>query len=280
MPFTFFNRTLETASNKSEKVNNFLRKKSFETSKKSDNENINIGGVELICRISDEISESTDMTQATLEDGSVITDHVVNRPAQIAIEGIVSNQFQSKSQASDFYKAARRSVGAITKYAPNLGNQVESRQNLIKSYINNQVDSISDKIEDAQELVRTFSNGFTDDEALTIMQNKMRQLNAIRETAQLIKIETPYKIFTNMLITSITHTHDNIDSGTAKFSIQAQEVLFAETIQVEQETEGKKQTKSPSSAIEGQADSQQDKGSQSGEPANQSALTKFSEFLQ
>lgn len=263
MAFTFI-PSLSQSRDAASAVNDFISNKTFITSKKSDDEVVNIAGIEAICRISDEIQETTDITQTTLEDGSIISDNFINQPSVLTLTGIISNTFQNAEPPSNPYTAGKRSTGLIQKYAPNFGSQVVSKQNQIQSQVTNQIDKVADVRDDATDMVNTFNNSFSDEQALTQMQNKMRQLNAIRKTGQLIKIETPYRVYESMAIVSINHTHDNVDKDSAKFTITAQEVRFAESIKVKSQTVADSLTGNASSELGGQPDSQITKGVQEG----------------
>jgi len=234
---------------------------------KDDKVSIGIGGWIADVRINESIELTSDVPDNYVEDGSVIHDHIINNPIVLNIEGEVSEvNIKSKFIDETSIKYIDKTQNILNNVFPaRLTNQATQK---IKSLIINANDYYS-QLEHYAKSVQNLYNIFKNDSKTISLQKEFIDfLNRIYYSKELITIETPFGIYKNMRIVSISLTRENIAYQAIKYKITAKEVRFAETIFVDKN----KYFKNPSESTKGKVKSQSDKGSVQGKKVHQSLL--------
>ena len=235
--------------------------------KVSDTQAIGIAGFDLDVRIKNSTKNESSAPVTVLEDGSFASDHIILTPTTLQIEGEVSDIKVGASPILDSFKRAIVGAGLISKYAP---ARTRSQINAVETLINDGIDAtrkIDDVLNDGRQIYEMFGNK---SQSVSPQQKFFDTMEKLRLSKQLIRIEMPFKIYEDMVITSITINTDNV-TAPLSYSINAQEIRSArvELVGVE------RFKKNPSSGLNGQTDSAKNKGTNEGEEVEESLATQI-----
>ena len=81
---------------------------------KQDNQKINIGGFTAGVRIEESISLESEVPDSPLENGSVASDHVINKPVIISITGVIGDIDLKPVPVFDEIIRANQNLGSIS----------------------------------------------------------------------------------------------------------------------------------------------------------------------
>jgi hypothetical protein len=228
-------------------------------------EPVGIGGFTTAARIKNKITKTRDVPSTYLEDGSFVNDHIIRNPSNISIDGEISNVFQLPSPTIKALLDAQANIGVIAQYAPERTQTQIQKVNSLAVGLLNTVDQVDAVIADSQRFAQYL--GFTGSEGKTNIEKFIDFMDSIHNTDVLISIDAPFRTYENMAITSFIH-EQNAESESLSFTIEAQELRFAQTIFSEINS-----AKNPARNTNGQTQGVTDKGIQDGKEQTESFVT-------
>lgn len=226
---------------------------------------VGIGGFKTAAKISEKIAKTRDVPTTFLEDGTNAGDHIIRNPLTISIEGAVTNVQGGAVSENILSRQPSPSLGLITQFVP-----LRTPPQLSKiTAIAIDAAALIKRIDRAtQELQRPAGEiGYTGKEGKTNVERFIDFVDSVYSSDALIKIDAPFRTYSNMAITSVQYTRDNT-TDSLTFTIEAQQFRFIKTRFVAVAA-------NPAAALNGQTDGEADKGAQEGEEVEQSALTSI-----
>lgn len=173
------------------------------------------------------IQYTSDIPENYVEDGTAISDNVINSPILLSMDGEISETYRRRflltNIATEFLD---KTQGIVNALYPNQAS-LQALQKIKGLAIN--ADILAQKIK--EKLVK--GEEIYDD--IKGRKNKGRQqdfvdfLETIHKNKTLVSIQTPLKLCKNMRITALTIIRDNTTEQALKFKLQAKEVRFAKT---------------------------------------------------
>lgn len=224
---------------------------------------VGIAGFTTVARVRDNIKHTREAPVTYLEDGSHVNDHVIKNPIIVSIEGDISDVHVRPSPAVGIVRDIETAFGSVAQYLPGRTQAQISKVAGITSDIQQQVDRVDGLIRTGQK-VASFV-GFTGQSKSNI-EKFIDHMTGLLDSDTLIKINGPVRTYQNMCIISFDYTVDSMSEGIA-FSLEAQELRFAETIFSEI-------VQNATSTANGQHSGVTKKGAQEGKKIEQSFLSK------
>lgn len=169
----------------------------------------------------------TDVTDHYIENGSFISDHAVNKPVRITLTGIIGELVYEipKDGLEANLSALSNTLTAVNAFAPELNPQAAqsvAAAAQVAAYAASQYEAIQKRL---SNLKKYFSG---DDATQTLQQKAFAELNAMRESKQIVSVQTPWAFYNAMIITSISARQDDKSNDKTDFSITLKEMRFAD----------------------------------------------------
>lgn len=241
-------------------ITDYLNRRYDDTPK----QRIGIGGFTALAIVEDKTTRTADIPATPVEDGSFVNDHVIINPVRLSIQGNVSDVYVESSPILDDLKRSQATVGAVTQYLPERTAAQTQQVNAIANDIADAIRAADAVLAAGQQVVRFFGN--QDQGSKTNQEQFMDAMDSLYYGKQLISIDTKYRRYNNMVITSLEIRRDN-QSNSTNFSIEATEFRFASTTFAELVA-----APAPSEGTGGQLDAEAAKGTQEGTPIDSSLL--------
>ena len=228
-------------------------------------ERIGIAGFTLFAKVEEKTTHTATAPATPVEDGSFVNDHIILNPVRLNIQGNVSTVYVEPNPVIRDLKRTQQNVGVVTQYAP---ERTASQVQGVNSLINDLADSIrkADAIIDTgEQVVKFFGN--QDPSGKTNQDLFIDAMDSLYYGKQLFSVDTEYRRFNNMVMTSMEVTRDN-RSEAVTFSIQIEQFRFASVAFAELAS-----APNPAVGLNGQTDPESAKGAQEGEPVDKSLLS-------
>lgn len=230
---------------------------------------VGIGGFKTAAKISEKIARTREVPTTFLEDGTHSGDHIIRNPLVISIEGAIANVQGGSVSENVVSKQPSVSLGVITQFIP-----IRTPTQISKA-VNLTIDAAAliKRVGSAvQEFQRPAADiGFTGNEGKTNVERFIDFIDSVYASDALIKIDAPFRTYSNMAITSVEYTRDNT-TDSLTFSIEAQQFRFVKTSFVAVAA-------NPSAGLNGQTEGEADKGAQEGEEVEESFATSLVERI-
>lgn len=171
-----------------------------------------------------------DITDHVLEDNTSVQDHVGVRPIIISMRGYVSDLALANSVATSI-SAALTSVENTLSQAPAfLGKYtVGSTQSILKAIT--QAQSISIQIEQAAARVAQIASFFpSSGNHLNKQQAAFATLSALSQARTVFTAYTPYQVFPNMIIQSLTASQPAWTKTQSDFRVKMKQLRFTNNL--------------------------------------------------
>lgn len=174
------------------------------------------------------IDESVDITDHWIETGSFVNDHAVIKPVRITLNGFVGNLVYRVPQPGSLGYALSNLSSKLTEvdaYVGPLTNQATAKAaaaiNKAK-YVADQIDAIAKR---ATNLINYFTgNG----QQINPMQLAYMQLHALKESKQIVSVQTWLRYFPQMMIENLNPSQDETSNDITSFSVVLKQVRFTE----------------------------------------------------
>jgi len=232
---------------------------------------VGINGFYTYAKVRESETKTRDVPTTFLEDGSHVNDHIIRNPITLTIAGNVSNQFVIPSPAVRAVRDIETQVGDITQYLPGRTQTQISKVSGILTDVQGAIDKVDSIVESGQRAANFL--GITNDTTKSNIQRFQDMMDGLYQSELPIKIDCLDKTYANMCITSI-ETQRNSQTDSLEFTIEAQELRFAQTVFVAVTA-----AENPAGATGGQTQGEVDKGAQEGEDAPESMLSKALGFF-
>ena len=204
------------------------------------------------------IDLETDVTDHYIENGSFISDHAVNKPARITLTGLIGElvyEAPNDGVEADL-SALSNTLTTVNAFAPELSPQAAQDVAVaaqVAAYAASQYEAIQKRLSNLKKY-------FSGEEATqTLQQKAFMELKAMRDSKQIVSVQTPWTFYNSMIITSISARQDDKTNDYTDFSISLKEMRFASVEVTEFDSNEYK------SAIDAQASAQTDIGPVQGE---------------
>ena len=190
-------------------------------------EEIGIGGFLLTARVLNTSNYTSKVPSTVLEDGSVVSDHIILNPLTLNISGFVSDIFLQSSPFDKILKRAQTAIGIISLYIPaKTASQLQNSLEFINE-VTNRIDGLNADIANGKQLLSLFGLDGTGGSA-TIQESFVSAMESLHFGKQLISIDMPFRRHNNMRIDTVNISRDNTLNALS-YSIKATQVRFAET---------------------------------------------------
>lgn len=207
--------------------------------KVDDLEKVGIAGLTALVRIKQQETTTASAPSTPLEDGSLANDHIILNPVQINIEGRVTDIILRPQAESVAFRRGIAEIGNITKYAP---TRTQTQANKVLGMIVD-IDGYRAKLkalsENSQQAFDYFTGG--NDTTVSNINQFLDKLEKLHLSKTPMVIETPTKVYKNMVIVSRVISRDNTTDKAIDFKITAQQLRFAKVIY----TDSRKYFKAP-----------------------------------
>lgn len=225
---------------------------------------VGIAGFTLLARVRNTYAFTSEVPTTYLEDGSSVEDHIILNPVPITIEGRVADVFVQQSFTEAVSSVAASTAGAIGVFAPERTSTMLQKVGSLAASANDALAKI-DSLIGAGVQVASFL-GVISTEGKTLREKFVDTMESLHFGLQVVDIEMPYRTFKNMRI-NVTFDTDNVDDA-LNFKIEAVQVRTAEQAL----SSAGSLLPDPSPALNGQAQTEADKGVQEGASVDTSLL--------
>jgi len=188
---------------------------------------LGIGGFTTLARVSETVQRTAQVPAITLEDGTVISDHIILDPLTINISGDVSDIYIEKNKNIGLIGDISDKLSVVDQYLPQRTQSQISKAEGIINDVNNKALRVVNEID---RIDGFFSDLMSNSNPDTKNREKfVNQMKAFYEGRRPISIDMPdNQKLDNMVITSLSFEYDNQGDSTG-FSIEATQVTFVKT---------------------------------------------------
>ena len=234
-------------------ISNFLGSEVGSALKLDEKQQIGIAGFYMMAIVRQGYTKSSQIPFTPLENGSYATDHIIQMPLMIDIEGSVADIYEAPSPAQLAYMRALGEIGNVDRYLPARTRQQINAINSLLLDVTNQVNKIDDLINTGEQLFNLFS---TNSSAKGLPEQFIDLINSLIDNDQIIQIELPYKVYDNMAISNFSINYPNEYSNALDFRMTAWQIRYANTIV----QDASSYYKNPAPAVKDQIAPPDDKG--------------------
>lgn len=250
-------------------IRNITRSK-LKSFKKDDRSKVGIGGYTLDVRISENYQYTSDVPENPVEDGSVVNDHIINKPIQISLDGEVADIKKSVDFLPQGLETLIDKTGDILMNVSPIQRTVQQLEKIDKQAkpIIEAYNDVTDLMKQGKEIY-DFYAGRT---GRTEQDNFFDFMDLVYSNKLLISIEMPFGVLENMRITSLSISKDNETDQRLRYKITAKEVRMAKTILLDTDII-KKYFPNPTRSSSTKTSSKENKGVQDGTTQKASFLS-------
>lgn len=191
-------------------------------------ERVGIGGFTSFSKVSGRRVFRAQLPTTFLEDGSAVTDHRVREMTVLTINGVVGDEFVTRSPLLQAALRARAEIGVIAAFAPDRTAATLQRVDSVATDINDAI-AKADAVLRAGEQTARFLGALQTPSPLT--ERFLKTMERYHESDGVFAIEMQHRTYENMMILSFEANEDNIDNA-IEFTMEAGQVRIAQTILV------------------------------------------------
>lgn len=234
---------------------------------KQDNQQIGIGGFTAGVRIEENIILESEVPDSPLENGSVASDHVINKPVIVSFTGVIGDIDLKPVPVIDITTRANQNLGAVSVLIP---PRTQTQISKINGLVSSAYD-IAKRVDGLVAAGEQIFSIFEPNQSKSASDQFFAAINQLREAKALIDIETNFGIYKNMAIISTSLPRSLGQQKDLVYSIRAKQLTFAETVF----SQVKELKRNPGTGLQGQAQDLIDKGVNSGKEVQESLLSKI-----
>jgi len=188
---------------------------------------VGIGGFTLFAKVTDSSEYTAQVPTQVLEDGSVATDHIINNPLTLTINGEVSDQHIRLAPPLPITIPSDSAVGQISGLLP---NRTQAQLNKTQSI----GQSVMDAVDRADRLINIGRSAFGAFNPQESPNKPLREqfidfIEAVYYGKQLISVDAAYRTHEDMAITTLSVSRDN-QFEVIRFEITVQKVESVELV--------------------------------------------------
>lgn len=218
---------------------------------------IGIGGFLLTAIESKALEMDSEIPDHNLEDGSVIQDHIIQRPKRIIVEGTVGDIHERPAPQRVAIDRVSDELGRITAYIPEKTAAQISRSRALLEDAADFARKVEDLINAGEGTAEFF--GVRDPET-PLGEQFIDFIETIRDQKQTIDLDFPFRKYSNMAVLTLSIERDNTGNALS-YSITFKKVEFASTRVVASE----ERFTNPAPGTGGELEGEKNKGEQRGE---------------
>lgn len=173
------------------------------------------------------IELESDITDHFTENGSFIQDHIVNKPMRITLSGLIGElkyEAPKNGTIEGDLSALSNSLTAVPAYLGPLTPQASQKLAVATSaaaYAAGQYEAIKKRVSN----LKKYFDG--KDATETLQQKAFAELKAMRDSKQIVTVQTPWGFYSNMAIVSISIRQDDKTNDYSDVSVSLKEMRFA-----------------------------------------------------
>lgn len=171
-------------------------------------------------------TSKTSISKHYTENGSVVNDHAINEPDEITLTGLIGELVYRKPQGLEgALNALTSRLGVVNAYLGPFTQGATQKAAVIASqaaYVANQAKAIAKRVGNIVD----FFDG--EEATITLQQKAHLTLQALQKTHQRVTVMTPWSMYSDMLISSITARQDETTNDYTDFSVSLQEMRFTD----------------------------------------------------
>lgn len=169
---------------------------------------------------------SADVTDHYTEDGSFINDHVVIKPIELSLSGLVGELvYKKKSGFTGLLSVLSNKLETIDAFFGDLTPSQVNKQQKLLNKIKLANSKVNQEIQKTKNIVNSFSGkGYAKSKQEEAYQNLETYFNQKR----LVTVQTPWKYYESMILTGINFSQDGETGSITNISITLKELRFAE----------------------------------------------------
>lgn len=187
-------------------------------------EEVGIAGFSLFARINESVEFNSNSVNAVVEDGSFLTDHIINDPIVITVSGEVSDIFlKPRALLPTITRDVSQVVQAASPFIPNRTAAQINRIRRLGAQANELIQRADQVVSLGRQAYDLVERG---QRSKGIEEQFVDYMTGIREAKNLIDIETKFKVYRNYAINALVFERDNATNST-RFRITAKEVRIA-----------------------------------------------------
>lgn len=189
----------------------------------SDDKLVSIAGLTAFADNITNVTQPAKATEYYLEDGSNASDHIIQNPLEIEIDGYVANVLRYRKNPTVLSRATGDSLAIIGKYT---NNQTQAQINKAISYGQSLSDLYSkyDQIvRDGLSIYELFGDKDNQSDFTTIFY---QQMTKFKNSGQLIKVKTKIATYENLVIENFIFTQDFNNKDSASFKLNLKQIRF------------------------------------------------------
>lgn len=171
----------------------------------------------------EEVSLDADITDHFVENNYAIQDHIAVRPVSFTLRGYVSELNNVYEQPLLGILENAQSLGDVFGLAPNFSAQATQAY----AKIANVTAKVNNVINQANNIFDIFSSKST---TANNQQKAFKFFKDLWMNAQLVSVETPYEVFTNMAITRVVAIQNEDTKMFSDFSVTFKQIRIAQTV--------------------------------------------------
>lgn len=206
-----------------------------------------------------------DITDHFAENNTSIQDHIAQRPARINLRGFVAElAVKAPEGLHGLFTAIQSKLGVVPAYLGDYTPQALQKVQAVLTQTQSVVNRIDQGLARVKNIVQVFDNSAPEP---TKQAKAYAQLEALYLSKQVFVVETPYKMFDNMVIESLSISQDETTRDWSDISVGLKQVRFAEVRLVADDGTFASRTAAQRAAVA-------DKGKTKGQEVSVSALKK------
>lgn len=186
---------------------------------------VGIGGFTTFATVSESVGYSSTVPVHVLEDGAYANDQFIQNPITVSIQGVVS-EVNLAPAVTDIIARTVGDVGTVSGFLP------ERTQTQVQA-IGGLALQVRDAVDRVGQLVEAGQNAYDlvgdKSESVPVREQFLDWLEAVWQAKLPIPIETKYRQYENMAITSLQISRDN-QTESLTFSLVAQQIRLALTV--------------------------------------------------
>ena len=181
------------------------------------------------------VENHAEITDHFAEDNTAINDHVAIKPVRITMRGFVAELAQTRSQAQGLFGSLQNLLTTVPAY---LGKKTPGAVGKVQKAITqaqNIENQINKAIAQGQSVLNLFKKGAP---TQTKQQKAYAELEALMGAnvdnpyarPQLFDVETPYKVFKNMVIETLIPVQSEDSKSLSDFTVILKQMRFAAVV--------------------------------------------------
>ena len=177
---------------------------------------------------------SADITDHYMEDNSVVNDHIVRKPIEVTLTGLIGELVYKKPEGivADISMVSG-TLSIVDTYLGDYSPQALQKANLLLGQIQKNANMLSQLGQKAQNMVKAFSG---DGQYKTMQQVAYNELKALYDNDKLLTLQTPHAYYENMKIKDLSFTQDEDSESYSDISVTLKEIRFAKTTTTKKNT--------------------------------------------